>query len=103
MTKKGVNSMIVHNIKGTSNRKPYGYDSWIDFWMSKKDSKPTYCNCGNCLENKDLVGAHVQEDGKDTRKFWYILPLCREHNHYTNTEPFEVFDVNELVRVTEDD
>lgn len=95
--------MIVHNIKGTSDREPYGYDSWIDFWKSKKGSNPTYCNCENCTEDKDLVGGHVQEDGEDTRDFWYILPLCRKHNHFTNTKPFKVFDEKDLIRITEDD
>lgn len=31
--------MLVHNIKGTSDTKPYGYPSWIRFWLDKKHAE----------------------------------------------------------------
>ena len=36
--------MLVHNIKGTSDRKPNdGSSSWIKFWMRKQGREPVYC------------------------------------------------------------
>lgn len=96
--------MFVHNIKGTSNRKPNdGSASWIEFWENKQNRVPTCCNCGMCTETEHLVGAHVQETGNDTRDFWYILPLCRKHNNPNFTDSFEVFNESDLVRITEED
>ena len=96
--------MRVHNIKGTSDRDPNdGSSTWIEFWIRSQGHKPKYCCCETCIEDRNLVGAHVQETGNDTRDFWYILPLCRKHNNPNFTESFEVYDKSDLVRITEDD
>lgn len=94
--------MLVHNIKGTSDRKPIGYKSWIDFWSSKKGYEPPFCYCMACTEDKNLVGAHVQEAGGNTRDYWYIVPLCKKHNNFNNDKSFEV-DKSDLVRVNYND
>lgn len=93
--------MLVHNIKGTSDRKPYGYSSWIRFWLDKKTcGTTTLCPC--CNKNSWEVGGHVQKHGSNTRNYWYIIPLCKKCNNPYNTVPFDVSE-NQLVRVTEDD
>lgn len=95
--------MYVHNIKGTSDREPKnGCKTWLEFWIKKQGRKPSYCCCETCMEDKNLVGAHVQETGEDTRDYWYILPLCRKHNIHHFTDSFKVYDEMDLVRVTED-
>lgn len=94
--------MLVHNIKGTSDRKPYGeYDSWLDFWEKKKDDLSFTCSCKGCKELAE-VGGHVQKHGNNTRNYWYIIPLCKKCNNPYNTKPFEVNE-RDLVRITEDD
>ena len=96
--------MQVHNIKGTSDRNPKnGCRSWLDFWIKKQGYKPKFCYCEACTEGENLVGAHVQESGKDTRDYWYILPLCRKHNNPHYTESFEVRDPTNLVRISDND
>lgn len=96
--------MQVHNIRGTSDRNPKnGCKSWLDFWIKNKGYKPAFCCCEACTEEQNLVGAHVQESGSDTRDYWYILPLCRKHNNLHYTESFEVWEPNDLVRITDID
>lgn len=94
-------SMIVHNIKGTSDRNPKGYGSWIDFWLKKnKCGITTLCAC--CNESTWEVGGHVQEHGNETRDFWYIVPLCKKCNNVNNNKTFNV-DKNQLVKVNDND
>jgi len=88
----------VHNIKGTSDRDPKGYSSWLEFWEDKKGKTKSLCSNLHCA-NKLEVGAHVQKDGA-TDKHWYITPLCKPCNN--KKESFYVSD-DDLVRVTEDD
>lgn len=93
--------MLVHNIKGTSDRKPYGiYDSWLDFWEKQKDDISVFCSCKDCNEISE-VGGHVQKHGNDTEDYWYIVQLCKKCNNPHNIKPFEV-STKDLVRVTED-
>lgn len=94
--------MFVHNIRGTSDRQPKdGSGTWINFWKRKQGRSPIYCCCESCMETENLVGAHVQETGEDTRDYWYILPLCRKHNNPNFTDSFEVYSEDDLVRITE--
>lgn len=93
--------MLVHNIKGTSNRNPKGYESWIRFWLDNKTcGTTTLCAC--CNKESWEVGGHVQEHGNHTRDYWYIVPLCKKCNNINNTTPFTV-PQNQLVRVTKND
>jgi len=45
--------------------------------------RPDRCLIRSC-KNDDVVGAHVQKYGKDSRL--YILPICRKHNHPSNVD-----------------
>ena len=96
--------MLVHNIRGTSDRKPKnGYDTWIEFWKKKQGYSPYRCGCKTCWESLNLVGAHVQKSGNNTEDYWYILPLCKKHNNPNNKESFEISDPDDLVRITDND
>ena len=98
MMKGGEIMSSVHNIKGTKDRKPYGYDSWLDFWKAKSGQTASLCQNTKCTK-KCEVGAHVQKDGAN-EKHWYITPLCKGCNSLTT--PFTVPD-SSLVRVTDND
>jgi len=84
---------IVKNISGTSEKKTKGYNSWIDkYWEILKSRKSginqtTECHKIGCSGN-NAVGAHVKIVEKTNRQ--YIVPLCAECNHTTNTEKFKV-------------
>lgn len=91
----------VHNIKGTSDRKPHKYKSWIAFWETKKGRTATQCANTNCQKSAD-VGGHVQKHGNETEDTWFITPLCNTCNNYKNEEPFMVIDSN-LVPVSQAD
>ena len=83
----------VHNIKGTSNRAPKEFDSWIDFWEQHINQKAEKCSSIYCLDSTDdLVGAHVQKADKNDEKSWYIIPLCKACNHPSNTKTMLVSD-----------
>ena len=77
----------VSNISNTTERAalPAGYSSWIDFWEKKTGLSAGLCRCTSCFE-KAIDGAHVYVEGHGTS--WYIVPLCRSHNHVQGT--FEV-------------
>jgi hypothetical protein len=70
--------MKVKNINGTSqNACPCG--SWIAHWEKFSGRKAEYCSVSTCL-NKAEDGAHVQRANSSDEK-WYIIPLCKAHNH----------------------
>ena len=80
--------MYVKNVVGSSRfSKPYGYDSWLDYWKSQTGQNPTYCSADGCY-GMDLVGAHVQKAYSDDNR-WYIVPLCSACNKRT-----DVFNVS---------
>lgn len=91
----------VHNIKGTSDRNPHKYKSWIEFWEKQKGETATQCANTTC-KNSAKVGGHVQKHGNETEDTWFITPLCYACNSYTNDEPFTVIDSN-LVPVSQAD
>lgn len=94
--------MLVHNIKGTSDRRPKGeFDSWLDFWEKRTNKISSWCARKGC-DNISEVGGHVQEHGKSTRNYWYIVPLCKKCNNSYNETSFEVSD-DQLVRITADE
>ncbi len=84
MAKPNRNShWCVRNINGTTKNK-CECKSWLAHWRNYTDSSRIYCAavpCGNEAE----VGAHVQIDDWRTDFSWWIVPLCKKHNHHTNT------------------
>lgn len=73
------------NIKGTS-KNLCACSSWIEHWRKTTEGTRTTCAVIGC-GRKDVVGAHVHiEDDRYTRH-WWIVPLCRSHNHVSHTEP----------------
>ncbi len=81
----------VHNLNGTSDRRPpSGYSSWKAWWEARKGRKFSLCSCSICVDPA-TVGAHVQKHGVADRK-WYIVPLCDKCNQKPGTEVFSVSD-----------
>lgn len=71
----------IKNINGTSvNTCKCG--SWLEHWKKYSNQDVDYCSEITCLNNVDLVGAHVQI-ANSTEMSWYIIPLCKTHNAYT--------------------
>ena len=73
--------------------------SAIDDWETYKKREATHCSkCGKAFSSDDdKVGGHVRKVGGlsiDT----YIVPLCKDCNHPSVTEPFEVRK-SDMVRV----
>lgn len=69
----------VKNLHNTGDRKPVGYNSWLEYWEAKSGEKATECNSVTCSAKTDLVGAHVIKAGSLDGK-WYIIPLCKACN-----------------------
>ncbi len=69
----------VKNLRGTGDRKPVGYNSWLEFWEARSGEKATMCKSISCSSKTDLVGAHVKKVDSNDGK-WYIVPLCKGCN-----------------------
>ncbi|MCL2049598.1 MAG: hypothetical protein FWG87_12840 [Defluviitaleaceae bacterium] len=61
--------MYIQNIKGTSERHPDGYKSWIEFWEDKTNETAGY----------GKVGGHVKK-AYSTDNTWYIAAITAEQN-----------------------
>lgn len=68
------------NVNRTANRNvPDGYESWLDFYEKESGKSAKSCKVKYCT-NDATDGAHVKKvDSIDNS--WYIVPLCRSHNH----------------------
>ncbi len=73
----------IRNINGTSTNK-CNCGSWLQHWRNFSNSSVTYCSESTCT-NTDLVGAHVQKSSLNDNS-WYIVPLCKSHNHNSVVE-----------------
>lgn len=69
----------VKNLHNTGDRKPFGYNSWLEYWEAKSGEEATECKSITCSTKTDLVGAHVIKAGSLDGK-WYIIPLCKACN-----------------------
>lgn len=71
--------MLVRNVKG--HYKEPGM-SWLDWWHENAPEglEATECQCHDCHQTENLVGAHVYFDGYPETK--YVVPLCKTHNNY---------------------
>jgi len=73
---------IVKNINGTSKNQ-CNCNSWLEHWENFTGLIAGDCSVRGCT-NEATVGAHVLiTDGRTPNK-WWIVPMCHEHNHYTN-------------------
>lgn len=70
--------MKVKNINGTSN-KTCKCGSWIKHWRNFSGQTANQCRASGCSETAPH-GAHVQKNVSGNTN-WYIVPLCRKHNH----------------------
>ena len=91
-------NVLVRNINGTVMYKPRGYNSWKDFWETKKGEPFRLCSNCQCYHNIAEVGAHVQKASYGASNEWYIVPLCKPCNN--KSETFYV-DSYYLVRVSD--
>ena len=80
----------VKNLSGTSNDRPVGFDSWMDYYHHYIPSRFELCSA--CGSWGDIVGAHVyRTDGNRGR---FIVPLCKGCN--ARRDAFMVY-LNDLV------
>ena len=89
------------------NREPEE-GSMIEKWEEYTgENCPVYCSnidCNKKLTKNTKCGAHVykcDKDGKLKSKNIYIVPLCKECNHYTNKNPMKIDDDNLLAPLNE--
>jgi hypothetical protein len=90
--------LIVKNISGTSGHKCY-CRSWVEHWELATGKDANRCSVRGCTEGT-IVGGHVQHTDKRTSSSWWIVPLCKHHNHYSNSEKMTLLKTAELVDAT---
>ncbi|KDO31405.1 hypothetical protein SPRG_19543 [Saprolegnia parasitica CBS 223.65] len=79
----------VKNINGTSGPRyakssSKTESSWLEMWRQATGSNRRTC-CINGCAREDLVGAHVMITDRRSDNTWYLAPLCKGHNHCSNT------------------
>jgi hypothetical protein len=89
---------LVRNLNGTSKNKCW-CNSWIAHWVSVSGVNYPICAKFGCTRPGE-VGAHVQIIDGRTYRDWYIVPLCKGHNHFSNTEPMFIKRSVELVQAS---
>lgn len=65
-----------------------GYESWLDYWEQNMGITASGCERKGCQNKEDIVGGHVYKG--DDRENIYLVPICKDHNHYTHTEEYQV-------------
>jgi len=85
-------------------------DTWLSFWEKFSNTSVGYCSEIRCLNNKDLVGVHVQKASPEVKVIsfglfrnpnvisdtsWYIIPMC--HTHSKCKEELEISDIVKFV------
>lgn len=85
--KEQLTMVKVKNVEG-HYEVPSGYDSWLDYWEKNKKEKATQCEKQGCGETGKLVGGHVHKEGDDDTV--YLVPICYDHNHYTEIGYYKV-------------
>lgn len=84
------------NINNTSDRRvPSGYNSWLDFYEQKSGKSAKVCKVKDCTSSA-ADGAHVKKVNSSDNS-WYIVPLCRSHNH--DGDEFELNSDADPVRI----
>ena len=95
-------SVFIHNVKGSSKisqKPPFPYDSWLQYWEGVSGIKiepNTLYNCPGCgkaITRMNFDGCHVQKVGLVDRS-WYVIPLCDSCNHR-----IDMFSVDENLLV----
>lgn len=102
------------NVPDTSNDKPKGGGSWLNFYWAITGIEPTTCSsdgntyqnsqvnknaiCNNkfcpvCRNKYNLVGAHIQTE--NNLNVIGIVPLCDMHNHQKDS--YMIFKSNTVV------
>jgi hypothetical protein len=86
---------IVKNINHTSGRS-CNCKSWLEHWYRGTGQSRTTC-CVIPCSKKAEVGAHVLlTDGRRTGQ-WWIVPMCKEHNHHTNKADMVIDSRTDLI------
>ena len=64
----------------------------LERWEEYTGGDATECAAIPCLNTSNLNAGHVHIRGFPAENFsaLYIAPLCKDCNHYTNTEPMMV-------------
>lgn len=91
----------VWNVESTTDETCKCCKSWLAHWQNATESKTVVCSVSGCNCNNELeiVGAHVvksPEDRKDI-KGCFIIPLCKEHNHFSNDGSIKIHKHTKLI------
>ncbi len=84
---------IIKNVNGSSSRKPQS-GSWISKCSTNSNNT---CSKTQCTQ-KAQVGAHVINANKNTSNKQYIVPMCKKHNHFSNTKTMTLKSGTKLIR-----
>lgn len=76
--------LLVRNLRGTSGRLCL-CGSWLDHWYNETRSTRWLCAVLGC-SNDATVGAHVQLLDNRGGFEWWIVPMCKSHNHAWNDD-----------------
>ncbi len=85
----------VRNINGTTKNQ-CDCANWLAHWRNYTESHRATCSAVPC-NNPAQVGAHVQIDDWRSDFSWWIVPLCKMHNHHTNTREMYIEQRSTLV------
>jgi hypothetical protein len=97
---------FVRNINGTSGER-YARSgskdgpSWLAIWRRETGSERATCCVLGCT-NTTLVGGHVMKTDARTSNEWWLAPICKKHNHHTNTDEMPLDSRVELVSVRDE-
>jgi hypothetical protein len=95
----------VRNINGTSAERyaksaSKSEESWLEVWRVATRSERTTCCVLRCSRT-DLVGGHVMSCDLRMSRQWYLVPICRAHNHVSNKDEMWLDERVTLVPVAE--
>jgi hypothetical protein len=81
---------LVKNLHGTSDRKAPDGGPLKNYWEKEVGRKASECRNCVCFNGtySEIVGAHVKLVNGGNKE--YIVPLCKEHNHPSYDDDFEV-------------
>ena len=67
-------------------------------WRTHTNSTRATCCVRGCSRD-DLVGGHVIKTDSRSSNEWWLAPICKGHNHYSNTDGMWIDQRVQLVKL----